>query len=564
MKKIIYILSLALIIASCKKVFQENPSDKYDEISVWKSLELVDAFINETYNGMGNWVTDGLALSSMTDDTYSMFNWAGERNALAGNMSPNNSGSFGVVYNKGSYGTGKWGYMYSKIRATNLFFKNIDNVIGDEDRKNRMKGEMHFLRAYFYAQLVNVFGEVPIFTKEFGLNDNFTEVTKSSYQDVSRFIVEECNAAIPLLLESYDAPGRVTKGAAMALKAEQLLYAASPLNNRGSYNTALLQEAKTAYEAIIDLGIYSLYKPSDYRSIFLDKNNSEIIFAKYTSGNFLIDRENSLERDIAPPGAGGYTAYCPLQNLVDEYEVINGSNTFLPATWDGTTRTVTTNPAYNDNDPYINRDPRFYASILYNGARRGNGDFIVESFEGGKDSRQSTTTAYWNATLSSYYLRKFSNEASDAYGDRPRTDVMWIHYRLGEIYLNLAEVLFELNTTDKFGNNALWYVNEIRSRAGMPTHTSIDQTKIRHERRIELAFEGNRFYDLRRWQAYEQALKHGQYGVKITPDGSGYTFTSQVVFNAEGKFDPRSYWWPIPVGEIEKNPTLRQSPGWEN
>lgn len=402
MKKIIlFIIPLSLIAISCEEdVFETSPTDKFEEHGVWSSLDLVNPYVNEVYNGMGNWVTDGLALSSMTDDTYSMFNWAGGRTVAEMTLNENNSQQLGVNYNKGgtyspdrdaTLRTGKWGYMYYKIRGVNQFFANIDNVPGDPAVIDRLKGEMYFLRAYFYAQLANVFQEVPIITREYEISDDFLDITKSSYQEVTDFIVEQCDLAIELLPTTFPSgPGRATKGAAMALKAEQLLYAASPLANAGSYDMGKLDKARAAHEDIINLGTYSLYKPADYRNIFLDKANPEIIFAKYTNGDLMIDRENSMERDIAPAGTGGYTAYNPLQSLVDDFEVIDGATTFIPATWNGTTRTVTANPAYDDNDPYKNRDPRFYATILYNGAQRGTNGYVVDSWAGGKDSRQST------------------------------------------------------------------------------------------------------------------------------------------------------------------------------
>lgn len=578
MKKFIYIILLGLFILpmSCEKsVFESSPSDKYDANTVWSSLDLVQAFVNETYNGVGNWVTDGMCLGAMTDETYSMFNWAGGQSVANLTMDESNAQTLGVNYNKGgtyspdrdfTINSGKWGYMYYKIRAVNQFFDNIDDldVTGEEERIKELKGEMHFLRAYFYSQLVNVYGEVILITHQFDITDDLLDVTKSSYQDVTDYVVSECDSAIDLLPESFPSePGRATKGAAMALKAEQLLYAASPLNNDGQYNPARLQQALTANEAIIGLGIYKLYEPADYRNIFLDKNNPEIIFAKYTNGDLFIDRENDMERDLAPAGTGGFTSYCPLQNLIDEFEVINGQTSFIPATWQGTKRVVTNNPAYNDNDPYKDRDPRFYADILYNGAKRGKNGYTVESYVGGKDSRQSTTTAYWNASWSSYYVRKFCGEAEDAYGDDPRSDVMWIQYRLGEVYLNLAEILFELNTSDSQGHDAKWYVNKIRERAGVPLLNTVDREAIRHERRIELAFEGNRFFDVRRWQIYDKVMAKGQYGLKLDKQPNGTYVTSLTpIANPEGKFNSRYYWWPIPEIEIRKNPSLPQSPGW--
>ncbi|HEX5553120.1 MAG TPA: RagB/SusD family nutrient uptake outer membrane protein, partial [Chitinophagaceae bacterium] len=239
MKKFIYIILLGLFIlpVSCEKsVFESSPSDKYDANTVWSSLDLVQAFVNETYNGVGNWVTDGMGLGAMTDETYSMFNWAGGQSVANLTMDASNAQALGVNYNKGgtyspdrdfTINSGKWGYMYYKIRAVNQFFDNIDNldVPGEDERIKEMKGEMHFLRAYFYSQLVNVYGEAILITHQFDISDDLLDVTKSSYQDVTDYIVSECDSAIDLLPQSFPSePGRATKGAAMALKAEQLLY----------------------------------------------------------------------------------------------------------------------------------------------------------------------------------------------------------------------------------------------------------------------------------------------------------------------------------------------------
>lgn len=569
MKKLYNIIALLFLLVSCNEdIFKEEPLDRFSDEAVWSDLNLVTIFQNEIYNGMENWVTGGLAPSSMVDDSYSNFDWCAERVVTHGDLTPDNSRGVGVVYNKGGdYVTGnqsgKWGYMYKKIRAINLFFSKIDGVPGDQAIIDRMKGEMHFLRAYYYAELINFYGGVPLVTEVFDLDSSFN-VPKNTYEECVEFIVEQADLAISFLPLNYDSNdvGRATKGAAMALKAQQLLYAASPLYNGGNYDHAKLERAKIATETIFELNEYSLYAPEEYRNIFLDYNNSEVIFAKYTPDDFFIDRENSMSRDLGINSIHGFAAYAPIQQLVDQFEVTNGTQTVIPASYDATGRVVTTNPLYNDQDPYINRDPRFYANILFDGALY-KGNNTVETFIGGKDSPQALSEG-WNASKSGYYIRKFTKEEFDVFPEPPTEELMWIVYRLSEFYLNQAEILNELGTTDSNGNDATWYVNQIRQRNGvnMPAYTAVDRDIIRHERRIELCFEGNRYYDVRRWQIYDQALAHAHKGIIIEKQGDGTkTYT---VFDVDNKvlFDPRIYYIPIPSSETNKESGLGQSPGW--
>ncbi len=569
MNKLYYTITLLLVLYSCAdQVFEETPLDKYSDETVWGDLDLVELFQNEVYNGVDNWVTGGCAQSGMTDDLYSNFNWCGERIVTHGLLTADNSANVGVNYNKGgSYVTGnqsgKWGYLYKKIRAINLFFSRIADVPGDESVKSRMKGEMYFLRAYFYAQLVNYYGGVPLVTKVMDLNSDYF-VAKSTYQECIDYIAGQADSAIALLPETYDSDntGRATKGAAMAVKAEQLLYAASPLYNAGSYDAGKLQKAKTATEELINLGVYTLYTPSDYRNIFLDYNNSEVIFAKYTPADFYIDRDNSISRDLGMNSIHGYSAYNPLQQIIDQFEVTDGVRSVIPATYNETGRVVTSDLLYDDQNPYVNRDPRFYANILFDGALY-KGENPVETYVGGKDSPQALSEG-WNASKSGYYLRKFTTEIFDVFPDPPTEEYMWIIYRLSEFYLNEAEILYELETTDAEGHDALWYVNQIRQRTDvdMPPYSSLDREKIRHERRIELCFEGNRYYDVRRWQIYDQALGNFQMGITIEKQNDGTkTYTVTAVDN-KVVFDPRIYYLPIPSVEVNKDPALGQSPGW--
>lgn len=569
MKNFYCLILIILTSVSCTKdVFVEEPLDRFSDDAVWSDLELVKLFTNEIYNGTENWVTGGFAPSAMVDDLYSNFNWAGARTVTHGELNPDNSKSVHINYNKGGqYPTenqsGKWGYMYKKIRAINLFFSKIDEVQGDEAIISRLKGEMHFMRAYYYSELVNLFGGVPIITQVFDLASDYA-VDKNTYEETIDFIVSEADLASEILPVSYDSnnTGRATKGAAMALKAQQLLYAASPLYNNGNYNAEKLALAKTAHEELFNLDAYSLYAPDDYRNIFLDYNNSEIIFAKYTPDDFYIDRENSMSRDLGINSIHGYSAYVPLQQLVDQYEVINGDQTVIPATYNDSGRLVTTSSLYNDQNPYVNRDPRFYANILFDGALyRGNNE--VETFVGGKDSPQALSEG-WNASKSGYYVRKFTKEEVDVFSDPPTEEIMWIVYRLSEFYLNQAEILFELGETDSFGRDAKWYVNQIRGRnnVNMPEYDAVNRDIIRHERRVELSFEGNRYYDVRRWEIYEDALQNQHLGIKIEKQDDGSKTYEVFAVDNMVIFDPKIYYIPIPSVETNKASQLGQSPGW--
>lgn len=561
MKKIILAIFCITLVYSCNKdVFEKAPKDEYSENIVWTDPNLVDLFINEVYNGMGNWVTDGLSWDAMTNQCYSMFNWAGDQYIPKGILDQNNSKVVGVNYNKGGDSpSGLWGYMFKKIRATNVFFERVDKVPADQSWSDLRKGEMHYLRAYFYSKLANTFGNVPIITSSFGLDDNFLDLKQSNFKDVSAFVDAELDQAIALLpLTQSSDPGRITKGAAMALKAQQLLYTASPLYNGGSYNLAILAKAKIVNSNIIATGLYQL--TTVYEDATRTRFNPEVIFARYMGANRIIDRDNTMDRDLSTGGAGGYTSYIPLQTMVDDYEVVDGSNTFIPATWSNNVRTVTSNPKYDDNNPYVNRDPRFYATIYYNGAQR-NANYTIESYVGGKDSRQSTVSAWWNNTWSSYYVAKFVNQRDvNAFPDKPFANTMWVESRLAEVYLNQAEILLKLGESDAKGD-ALWYVNQIRTRAGMPSLITLNEDKLQHERNIELAFEGKRFQDLRRWKIYDKVMQTGQWGLSLAKQDNGSFVTSLYRINPPGWSD-KFYYIPIPQVEMNKNPTLIQAPGW--
>ncbi|RYF63926.1 MAG: RagB/SusD family nutrient uptake outer membrane protein [Cytophagaceae bacterium] len=328
----------------------------------------------------------------------------------------------------------------------------------------------------------------------------------------------------------------------LALKARMLLYAASPLY-AGTNDIARWKTAAQAARAVLDLGLYQLY-PS-YQQLFLTPNNSEVIFNRLASQQG--DGFQNLERWNGPNGYGGWGGNVPTQNLVDDYETMDG----LPITAAGS--------GYDPQNPYVNRDPRLAATILYNGAPyRGR---AVETFRpGGLDSPDGPES--FNTSPTGYYLRKFMNESRD-FGSASGSQAPWIYFRLGEIILNYAEA-----QNEAIGPDASVYIaiNQIRTRASMPalpaglTQAQMRE-RIRQERQVELAFEEHRYYDVRRWKIAPTTENLPIRRANIIKEGSGklrYEYPSVQ----ERRFSDRNYFLPIPLKETQANPSLVQNPGY--
>jgi SusD family. len=357
-----------------------------------------------------------------------------------------------------------------------------------------MKGEVHFLRAYLYHNLVSMYGGVPIIKKTFGLTDDFN-VPRDSYDNCIKFIVSDLDSAAALLPLSYSGNdiGRATKGAALALKSRVLLYAASDLyNSNGSWagaysnkeligytggdRTARWQAAKDAAKAVMDLGQYSLYMPNpgsaaeatkNYGDIFLSKANPEDIFLRY----FTVKIDENWDGYNPglynnPNGWHGWGSNTPNGQMVDSYEMNDGTK----FDWN--------NPA-EKTAPYKNRDPRFYASINFDGEvwRPRPSDAVARDPIGvvqtgyyqkpdgtlipGLDTRNSPLED-WNGTYTGYYMKKFIDPSINAQYDKQ--DQPWRYIRYSEILLNYAEACLGLGQEAE----AKTYINQIRKRAFMP------------------------------------------------------------------------------------------------
>jgi len=457
---------------------------------------------------------------------------------------------------------------YQGIRRSFIFedliCPNIEDFIISPSGKSQMMAQVYFIRAYLNFELLKRFGGYPM-VKHLLSDTEDLNIPRNTYDDCVAYIVELCNDAAEVLPTSYSAQlfGRATKGAALALKARTLLYAASPLFNdpakpaddleHGAYDAAKWRKAAQAAADVIHLEIYSLY--DNYANFFLNlSGNSEIIISRI-SGN-----DNSMEQANGPSGyTGGGGGTCPTWDLVSAYEMIDGT----PFDWD--------NPVHSAN-PFAGRDPRFAQSILYNGVRWMQSRDI-ETFEGGVDKRGE------NATLTAFYLRKFLSSSAQWYGSAGNANHSFPLIRYAEVLLNYAEAMNEAYGPDDDNGYSLTArdaIKLIRERAGLTGNTDLslsvpagDKDKmreaIRRERRIELAFEEHRHLDLRRWKIAETVLNRPVSGLRIERSATTpYTFTYTPQTNVQNRvFDAsKMYLYPFPQTEKARNSNLVQNSGW--
>ena len=532
---------------------KEEVSKSYD-YTKYRAL----AVYNEMLNGFE--YIDGAMLASATDDA--------EHTLETSKVHNFNTGNWNAISNPDDV----WTHYCQAVRVANQFLANADSVDLESYRLNpdagsqeaylsrladieNWKVEVRLLRSYFYFELIKRYGGVPIIDYETTLDQDYLNVGRNTLEQCVDFIVSECDYAASLLPKSYgDADlGRVTKGAALALKSRVLLYAASDLFSNPSWaggysNESLIavsgdrsQKWKAAADAakeLIDLGVYSL--SSSYSDLFSSTGyrNNEVIMARRNGPT------NSFEKASAPIGYDlGESGTTPSQNLVDCYEMSDGSK----FNWN--------NPAHAAS-PYSNRDPRLGYSVLTNNTNYK--DRPVECWTGGRDGNGTA-----RATRTGYYLKKYVDSSLDLLQGRESVH-SWIIFRLAEVYLNYAEALNEYAP----GNpDILFYLNAVRARDDVnmpPVPGGLSQPemreRIRNERRVELAFEGHRFWDVRRWLKGQEYFNTNLQGVEITKNQSDFTY--HVISVENRVFAPKMYLYPIPQNELNINPNWVQNPLW--
>jgi hypothetical protein len=475
-----------------------------------------------------------MGYSAASDECFSKFNYESVNRINTGAVTPDN------------IALDSWTVDYNYIRELNVFFSKIDGVAGDQAKKDRLKGEATFLRAYCYFDLASKYGGIPLITKVYNSTDKDFTVKRSTYEEAVKFIVDELDKAATLLPSSFTGNdvGRATKGAALALKSRMLLYAASPLWNPGN-DQSKWQAAADAAKAVIDLSLYTLYQNTDYHSLFITTDNAEVILSYHQNAQ---KYQSYSDIHLSPNGYHGWSAYTPTQHIVDQFEMKNGK------------RITDAGSGYSLQNPYADRDPRFYADIIYNGGQFR--DRPAEFFVGGKDSPQSAIEN-WNASLTGYNWKKYNDESYDLNTQAVGSKTAFIIFRLSEIYLNYAEALNALGND----GNARIYLNLIRSRTGvgMPAVTdagTVLRDKIRHEREVEFCLEGNRFFDVRRWKIAEFTDNKPAMGIKIVKNTDGsFTYDYSLKVQTRKFLAPQHYLFPIPKYELDKV-KLDQNPGY--
>lgn len=548
LKNIAIILTVIVGLNSCNDDFLElSPTDKISDGIVWGNVELVEAFISEAYRSLSmrtgfnsNNNNGAFRLSQASDEGQRRFNVP----MNFGILTP--ADMDGVSFEYVNY----WRHYYDIINLSNIFFENVQGEkleeleAQDGDKVKRMMGEMKFFRVYAYMRLNQLHGGVPLITKAFKLGDEY-EMARSPYEEVLEFVVNELDEAAELLPLTYGSSdvGRVTKGAALGMKSRALLYAASPLSNPDN-DRSKWQAAADAAKTVIDLGIYSLYP--NYKQQFVEKYTEESIF--FSLYNNQLERRHRIERELYPNGSQGYGQSGPSHNAVEKFETLNG---LLPEN----------DPDYDPQNPYVNRDPRFYAVILYDGAP-WLGREIETFLPGGMDSADGSEG--WNASWSGYYWRKFVDESVTVPIEANTSNATWTFMRYAEILLNYAEAQFYLGNEEA----AREYINQVRSRPGveMPPVTesgSALEERLRNERFVELIGEEHRFFDVRRWKIASETNNQPALRMRVVKDPQSGKKSYTVEVTEERKFLEHQYWMPIPQSEMERTLKLEQTPGYQ-
>lgn len=535
-KHIISLIILMIAFPACETdVLDKGPLDVLDESIVWSDPATAELYVNDLYNYLSSYnIWDNMDnMSDLTDGGHS---WLGCYTYNYGEVSASSD-----PYSRWSY--------YTQIRRANNLLDHADELIGDQTTINNVLGQAVFLRAYFYFFLVRAYGGVPLITHAQTLDENLA-VSRNSYEECVAFVSDEMDRAAELLPLAWDGPnvGRPTKGAALAVKARMLLYAASPLNN-ATNDQEKWQKASNAAKAVIDLGVYDLYP--DYAELFRDDNNQEVIFDIQWAFPYRITGDPaeivSAEFIINPQGLNGaFGMNRPTQEYVDMFEMESGKSISDPTS------------GYDPQNPYEGRDPRFYASIFYNGVPWR--EETVETFIDGRNGPGIADLYETGSTMTGYYCRKFTDPSVPCVYLVDQIQANWIHIRYAEILLNYAECQIALGNEEE----ARTYINKVRDRVGMPPTSKGGPELLafyRNERTVELGMEEQRYFDIRRWKIAEDVLNGSVHKMTIAQNEDG-SFDYEVEEMAPRSFPERMYWQPIPIDEIRKNPNLQQNPGY--
>jgi hypothetical protein len=517
-----------LILSSCNDLDQ-IPKGQFTDETYWYSTEKASYVLNMAYN-------------QMMGAGYFFANEALSDNIFSSRTSDEKLISSGIASATTGRFAGEWADCYGGIRTCNTFLENVDRVPNmNAALKARMIAETRFIRASLFFRLTTWYGAIPLFEKNLTVAESKT-IGRTAQIKVLEFVRAELDSAAAVLPTSYTGNdlGRVTSGAAIALKARTYLYENDWTNTAEVCNEIITSE------------IYSLFP--DYVGLFSiqNQNNSEVILdVQYVPSL----RTWSQYFDFAPPSAGRrVNQQAPTQELVDCYLTLGGDS--IRQTGSG----------YSENNPYVNRDPRLAASVLFDGGKwkMPDGTEMTIKIKPGSGTIDEYKSGSGNNSLTGYYMKKYSDPT---YTGNFESGLNLILIRYADILLMYAEAKNELGQMDK----TVWdlTIKPIRARAGFTNANALEfkatwsqdelRKIIRNERRVELALEGTRIFDIRRWKIAENVLNIYPHGAKYGPASidNGYIRLDKRSFNPN-----RDYLFAVPQAQKDLNPNLGQNPGY--
>ena len=557
LKKNIFVFAVAsLFIQGCSDRMDYNELTEYNKEQVFSSFDMARQFVTNIYSMVENGLQgydNGATLASACDEAVCA--WEGS----------NVNYFFNGAWSSLKPLTSTWSDSYWAIRACNFYLENCNDYTFEDykynkdyldqmERYNRYQYEVRFLRAYFYFNLVRTYGDVPLI-KETLTDKEANSVSRTSSEDVFSFIVDECDKIMNKLPDDYNQvtyveTGRITSLTVAALKARALMYAASPLFYKGDNVKEAWHNAAKANKDVIQMSAKLGVIFGAYTDLWGESNftASEVIYARRL-GNL-----NSFEYNNYPMGVeGGKSGNCPSQTLVDAYRMKSNGKLWNEE-----------GSGYNETKPYEGRDPRLEATVAYNGmigwpAYNTN---ELQTYEGGLNGLPLV-----GATPTGYYLKKYCDKTVDLRPSKVNQKFhSWVIYRLGEFYLNYAECVYNYfedpdQKNSELPLSAVDAVNYIRNRANMPElSTGLGESFVdvyRDERMVELAFEGHRFWDVRRWMIGDTQKTVDV--MKISKTATGFTYTRETI---QRSWDDKMYFFPLPDAEIRRNSNLVQNEGW--
>ena len=543
--KRLYLLGIGLMftsqfLTSCHDLLEKDPTDSYSETVAWSSESSLDMYVTYLYkplNGLSNFsslsLTDGytdlVKYGNGVPQTWSAHNKILlQQNTITSDNNPMSS----------------WG-LYTDIFRENVFLRDA-GIYGNkfsEDFLNIRIAEIRFIRAVNYARMIRIFGGVILRDETNGVDsEGQKDKARATEAESWDFVLKDLEFAARHLPKEWDSKwdGRLTKGAAYAYMCRTALFAKR-------WDVAI-----TAADEIKKLNKYDLM--DNYEDVFKVAGNKEIIFSIAYK---IPDMPHYFDRYFAPDGKQGIRRAVPTSELVDSYDMADGT----PFSWSGSMA----------NDPYVGREPRFYASIIYNGATwKEKKIYTYVDAENGFAAYRDNMNPGEKQTVTGYFIRKYLKENNADFDDKG-SDQFWIEMRYAEVLLNLAEALAEQDYS-KNQDDALEALNEVRERVNLPKRTTEEAPDkdsfmklLRKERICELAFEGFRYWDLRRWRLAGEVIDGKQaHGTKITKkDDNTYTYEQVSCDDNINRFFPERYYLlPIPVDELQNNPLCENNAPW--